>query len=125
MRILLVDDSPSTRNVFRQMLQNMGHKDIAEAADGIDAARLLEQDTIDLVISDWHIPNLDASGLLRTLRSSGNQVPVLVVISRAERCQALGALQAGANSYIIKPFDQKTLSERIQQAMANSTPPAT
>jgi len=125
MRILLVDDSPSTRLVLRDMLESMGYNDFVEVADGIDAARAMEQESIDLVVSDWRMPNMDGITLLKTLRANGNDVPVLIVITKAERCHAIAALQAGASSYIIKPFDSTTLAERIRQALANATPPTT
>jgi two-component system chemotaxis response regulator CheY len=123
MRILLVDDSASTRAMLRQMLSALGHKDIVEAADGIDAAKTLQQESPDLVICDWRVRHVDGNALLKTLRTNGNNVPVLIVITRTERCQAICALQAGANSYIVKPFDQNTLADRIRQAITNAAPP--
>ena len=123
MQILLVDNSPSTRSILKQMLEALGHEDVFEAADGIDAARFLEQNAVDLVITDWRMPNMDGLALLKTLRDSANGVPVLFLITKTERCQAISALQAGANSYIIKPFDQYTLAQRIRQALAHATPP--
>ena len=124
MRILLVDHSPSTRSMVRQMLVQLGHSDVTEVDDGIDAAKTLQRDSVDLVISDWRMPHMDGLALLNALRSEGNHVPVLVVMNKGERCLAISALQAGANSYIVKPFDESTLSDRIRQALANTeTPP--
>lgn len=124
MRILLVDHSPSTRATFRDMLEHLGHQDVVEATDGIDAAKILQGDGVDLVISAWRMPHMDGMALLTTLRGRGNSVPVLVIMNKSERCLAISALQAGANSYIIKPFDAHTLADRIRQAVINTeTPP--
>jgi len=117
MRILIVDNSVSTRVVLKQMLTDMGHNDVIEAADGIDAANILEKNAVDLVISDWEMPHMDGVELVRAIRRRGDDVPVVIVIGQSKRCEAIGALQAGANSYIVKPFDSTTLADRIMQAI--------
>ncbi len=117
MRILIVDDSVSTRAVLKQMLADLGHNDVIEAADGIDAANMLQKNAVDLVISDWEMPHMDGVELVKAIRSRGDDVPVVIVVGQSKRCEAIGALQAGANSYIVKPFDSTTLSDRIMQAV--------
>ena len=121
MRILLVDDSVATRAMLSTMLADLGYTDLLEAADGIDAGALLQKEDIDLVIVDIDAPHLSGIDLARTLRDAGNTVPLIMLINQCKRSSAISALQAGANTYIVKPFDAATLADRIRQAMENAT----
>ena len=119
MKILVVDDSRTMRRMLRKALGAMGYTSsgIIEASDGADAlSKLREHDfDIDIVLSDWNMPNMDGLSLLRRLRSGErtNRIPVIMVTGEAERQRVVEAIRAGARNYIVKPFTAETLRQKV------------
>jgi two-component system chemotaxis sensor kinase CheA len=115
-RILLVDDSVTTRALERSILEAAGY-DVLTAADGDDAWQLLSADeTVDLVVSDVDMPRMDGFALVETLRNSARHrdVPVILVTARDSEADRRRGLEAGADAYIVKSgFRQETLLDAI------------
>ena len=120
MRILVVDDFATMRRIISNVLRQLGFDNITEAEDGQRALSVLESEPIDFVITDWNMPNMSGLDLLKAIRSSPKlkDTPVLMVTAEALQENIIAAAQAGVNNYIVKPFDAKTLSEKIAKVFA-------
>jgi len=123
MKIMLVDDSRTLRNIERHTLNELGHTDIIEAGDGIEALGMITQGMPDLFLVDWNMPNMDGLALVKKLRELDKQVPIIMVTTEAEKSRVVEALKAGVNNYVIKPFTPQLLNAKIEQTLEklNST----
>ena len=118
MKILLVDDSRTIRNIQKNTLATMGLTDIIEAADGLEALGILETTRPDLVLVDWNMPKMDGITMIRKVRETDETLPMIMVTTEAEKSRVMEALKAGVNNYVVKPFTAETLSEKIAQTMS-------
>jgi len=114
MRALIVDDSRFVRGYLRGMLEECGIA-CAEAADGRAALELLHGDvTFDLALVDWNMPVMNGLEMLRQLRADGfSDLKVMMVTTEAENDYIVRALEAGADEYLMKPFDDAALNEKL------------
>jgi two-component system chemotaxis response regulator CheY len=121
MRILTVDDFSTMRRIIRNILRQLGYNHIIEADDGVAALEILQTQEIDLVISDWNMPNMNGLELLRAIRASNKlqNLPVLLVTAEALKDNVLEAVKSGVNGYIVKPFTAETLKEKIDTIFTN------
>ena len=120
MKVLLVDDSRTIRNIQKNVLAQMGYTDILEAADGVEALKLLESETPDLVLVDWNMPNMDGLTLVSRIRQKDTALPLIMVTTEAEKGRVIEALKAGVNNYLVKPFTGEVLSAKIEQTLAKA-----
>ena len=121
MKILLVDDSRTIRNIQKNVLTQLGYTDMIEANDGVEAMQLLSQNQVDLVLVDWNMPNMDGITLVRKIRETNKQLPLVMVTTEAEKSRVLEAIKAGVNNYVVKPFTAETLGEKITATLAKVT----
>ncbi len=117
MKILLVDDSRTIRNIQKNTLSGLGYEDVAEAADGLEALSAVSTAPPDLIILDWNMPNMDGLTFLGKIRAKGIKIPVIMCTTEAEKSRVIQALQAGANNYVVKPFTAEALAEKIDQTL--------
>lgn len=119
LRILVVDDFATMRRIIRNLLRDSDLKNVTEAEDGEAALKILQESTIDLVITDWSMPNMTGIDLLRSIRADEylKTIPVLLVTAEAKREQILEAVTLGVNGYIIKPFTAETLKEKLEKIL--------
>ena len=114
MRALIVDDSRFVRELLRGLLEK---KDIDcdEAADGrAGLEKLHSAPAFDLALVDWNMPEMNGLEMLRQLRSEGySDLKVLMVTTEAENDFILRALDAGADEYLMKPFDNEALTDKL------------
>ncbi|MBU9854088.1 chemotaxis response regulator CheY [Rahnella bonaserana] len=117
LRFLVIDDFATMRRIVRNLLQDLGFKNVEEAEDGQDALTKLRASTFDFVISDWNMPNLDGLQLLSEMRKDDvlKAIPVLMVTAEAKKENIIAAAQAGANGYVVKPFTAATLEEKLNK----------
>lgn len=115
MRILIVDDFSTMRRIVKNLLNDLGFTNTAEAEDGGSALTMLRNESFDFVITDWNMPGVTGIELLRGIRADPKlaRLPVLMVTAEAKREQIIEAAQAGVNGYIIKPFTAQTLEEKL------------
>ena len=126
MRVLIVEDEQRlAENVARSLHESAGYA-VDLAPDGEEALYMAETNPYDLVILDLMLPKVDGLSVLRRLRSSGAQVPVLVLTARDEKESVVALLNAGADDYVAKPFDLGELLARakalIRRGKGQSTP---
>jgi two-component system chemotaxis response regulator CheY len=115
MDVLVVDDAPTMRRIVRSLLRELGIKHVREAEDGSAALEQLKQQRADLVVSDWNMPQMTGIELLRAIRGDDGlkDIPVLMVTAESKKENIMEAVQAGVNNYIVKPFNAKTLEEKL------------
>ncbi len=124
MKILLVDDSRTIRNIQKNVLAQLGHTDIVEAADGVEALSQIAAHHPDLVLIDWNMPNMDGITLVRKIRETDKKLPLIMCTTEAEKARVLEAIKAGVNNYVVKPFTGETLAEKISATLAKVAAPA-
>lgn len=117
MRILLVDDSKTMRNIQKNILGQLGYNDVEEACDGQDALSKAAAYKPDLLLVDWNMPNMDGITFVKTYRAQGNKTPIVMVTTESEKVRVVEAIKAGVNNYIVKPFTPETLSERVNETI--------
>jgi len=118
MKIMLIDDSRTMRNIQKTVLAQIGHTDVVEAADGVDALSKVQAETPDLILLDWNMPNMDGMSFLKAFRERDKNTPVIMVTTEAEKARVIEAIKAGVNNYVVKPFTPDLLSQRIEETLA-------
>jgi two-component system, chemotaxis family, chemotaxis protein CheY len=113
--VLVVDDSTPIRMKLKSILREMGCKTLMEAVDGKEALAVLADNKVDLVLSDWNMPNLDGRGLVDVMKQTEklSKIPIIMISTEAEKAGILDLLMRGVSGYIVKPFTDNTVKERI------------
>ena len=124
-RILVVEDSASTRSFIRSALENAGRLgpcEIVEASSGFDALRLLPRGSYDLVIIDINMPDINGLELVQFIRKSEQHrdTPVLLISTQSSARDRERGLSLGANAYLTKPFTQELLIEETKRQLGLS-----
>lgn len=120
MKALVVDDSAVMRKVVIEALSRAGITNVSQAADGREAVAAVSKEDFDLILMDWNMPNMNGLEAVKTIRANGKQTPVIMVTTEAEKSRVVEALKAGANNYIIKPFNHETVAEKIQATLTGA-----
>jgi CheY-like chemotaxis protein len=117
-RILVVDDKPSSRELVRTILENVGY-DIEEAGDGIQALEAIRTNPPDLVLLDLQMPGLNGRQVLAELRAEDRfaDLPVVALTASAMAGDREKALAAGFTSYLSKPVTLSTLRSEVQRLL--------
>ena len=117
MNVLVVDDAATMRRIVRGLLRELGLKNIREAEDGAIALESLKTHKMDLVVSDWSMPNMNGLELLQEMKADGGlkHIPVLMVTAESKKENIMQAVQAGVSNYIVKPFNSQTLEEKLHK----------
>ena len=118
MKILIVDDAADIRAYISMTLEQWGFE-VEVACNGLTALQLIHQKAIQLVISDWMMPEMDGLELCRKLRSSdfGHYVYLIVLTAKTKSDDMVTGLSAGADDFISKPIDTEILKARIKSAI--------
>ncbi|MEN3038903.1 MAG: chemotaxis response regulator CheY [Candidatus Kryptonium sp.] len=116
-KILIVDDFSTMRKIIRNILTQLGFKNIVEADDGTTAMEILSKDKIDLIISDWNMPKMSGLELLKAVRSNEQtkDLPFIMVTAEAQKENILEAIKYKVSQYIVKPFTPETLKEKLEK----------
>lgn len=117
MKILVVDDFSTMRRIVKNLLSDLGFKNIEEADDGNTALPKLKSGNFDFLVTDWNMPGMTGIDLLKAVRADAQlaKLPVLMVTAESKREQIIEAAQAGVNGYVVKPFTAGTLEEKISK----------
>ena len=107
------------RRIVRGLLKEIGHANVDEAEDGVNALEALRRTTFDFVITDINMPNMDGFELLGEIKKDEllKHLPVLMVTAEARKEDIVRAAREGAAGYIVKPFTRTTLEEKVQKIM--------
>jgi two-component system chemotaxis response regulator CheY len=117
MDVLIVDDSAAIRKILKRVLQQaeipLGQ--VYEASDGVEAIERLKEQTVQLILSDINMPNMDGLQLLSILKASEawKSVPVVMVTTEGSQSKVLEAVELGAVGYVRKPFTADQIKEKL------------
>ena len=116
MHVLVVDDSKTIRSILKAFLTKWGFE-VTEAVNGVDAlAQLKQMEHADLVLVDWNMPEMDGIAFVRAVRADPgyDALPLMMVTTNSELDHVSTALDAGANEYIMKPFNGDMVKEKLE-----------
>ena len=113
--VLVVDDSRTLRRILVRELNTLGLTNIIEAGDGIEAVEVVKSKTVDLMLLDMEMPELDGLGVLQALKSDEayKQLPIIVISGADQFDKTIKCIEIGAEDYLPKPFDPILLRARI------------
>ena len=116
MPILVVDDYNTMTRIIRNLLRQIGFSDVDDASDGSNAFSKMQQKKYGLVISDWNMEPMTGYELLKQVRSDPGlgSTPFIMVTAESKTENVIAAKKAGANNYIVKPFNAETLKSKIE-----------
>lgn len=115
LRVLLVDDSPSARRFIRMTLENLGIGKFVEATNGREAVAVLADTQVDLVVTDYNMPEMDGRELVEYIRKQSwqNSVPVLMVTSVSDRTRLAAVQESGVSGICDKPFEAAVIKRLL------------
>jgi DNA-binding response OmpR family regulator len=119
-RILIVDDEPNVRLVFRTALESTGYT-VAEVEDGAAALEWLSGSAADVVLLDLQMPRVGGMEVLGRLRESGNDVPVVIVTAHGSIPDAVQAIKLGAIDFLTKPLNPESLRQVVAGVLHRHT----
>jgi two-component system, OmpR family, manganese sensing response regulator len=122
MKILLVDDEMEMANPLRHVLQRQGYA-VDVAYDGRSGNTLAREERYDLLILDWMMPQQSGLDICRQLRSRGDQTPVLFLTAKDTLDDRVEGLDAGADDYLVKPFELRELLARVRALLRRPAGP--
>jgi two-component system chemotaxis response regulator CheY len=117
MKVLIVDDFATMRRILKNIMKQIGFSSITEAENGKDALKILKEETIDLVLCDWNMPEMPGIDLLNAVRGDDQLkgTPFVMVTAEAQKENIIEAVKAGVSSYIVKPFTAETVEEKLKK----------
>lgn len=122
-KAVIVDDQLTMRSLMRSCLQQIGVKEVMDAADGEDGLKAIVSRPCNLIISDYNMPRLDGLGLLRAVRAHPPTAGTafIMLTGRSDVELVTRARQFGVNNYCVKPFTAQTLREKIEEVFGPLT----
>jgi two-component system, OmpR family, response regulator MprA len=116
MRVLVIEDDDAVRAAVRRALL-LGGYEVLQAPTGEEGLLRAQKDVPDAIVLDLGLPDIDGVEVTRTLRGSGNRTPILMLTARAAIENRVDGLEAGADDYLVKPYDVRELQARLKAIM--------
>ena len=107
-KVLVVDDSAVMRQIIKKNLKELGFAELSEAEDGAAGLKKVGEEPVDLIVSDWNMPNITGLEFFKEVRVDAKLKGIAFIMVISE------AVQAGVNQYIVKPFNAVQLEEKIK-----------
>ncbi len=122
LRVLIVDDSAYARRFIRRVLENLGIANFIEAANGKEALSVLGDGYVDLVVTDYNMPEMDGSELVKFIRTQSWQrsVPILMVTSESDEGRLAAVEDAGVSGICDKPFEPAIVKKILRKILAQA-----
>ena len=120
MKVMIVDDFATMRRILRNILKQIGFKNIIEADDGKHALKELKKEKVDLIMCDWNMPEMPGIDLLKKVRADDElkEIPFVMVTAEAQKDNILEAVKSGVSNYVVKPFTAETITEKLHKIFA-------
>ena len=120
MKVLVVDDFATMRKIIKNVLKQINIENVLEAENGKHALTVLKNDGVDLIISDWIMPEMTGIEFLKACKSDETikKIPFIMVTAEAQKDNIMEAIKSGVDNYIVKPFTPDKLREAIDKAKA-------
>jgi two-component system response regulator MprA len=119
--VLVADDDRAIRDALSRMLQLHGYR-VVPAADGAEALAAVGRGGIGLIVLDVLMPGIDGLQVCRVLRGQGDRTPVLMLTARVRTADRVAGLDAGADDYLVKPFEMDELLARLRALLRRAAP---
>ncbi len=119
MQVLIVDDSQIMRKIITGVLKKLNVNEILEAVNGQEAVDSASKNSnVGLIMMDWNMPTMTGLDAVKKIRAAGNKVPIIMCTTEGEKEKVLEALKAGANDYLVKPFNPKDIQSKLEKFLA-------
>ena len=120
--ILIVDDNEPMRMLIKNILRREGYERFPEADDGMSAYKILKDQQIDLIISDWNMPGMTGIDLLKKVRGDQDiaRTPFIMVSVEGLTISKKQAFASGADGFVTKPFSVKTLTDSVARVLGDT-----
>lgn len=120
MRVLVVDDFSTMRKIIKNVLKQINIENVLEAENGKHALEILKREQVDLIISDWIMPEMMGIDFLKACKSDETikNIPFIMVTAEAQKGSIMDAIKSGVDNYIVKPFTPEKLQDAIDKARA-------
>lgn len=119
MRLLLIEDDAALRTGLARQLEADGYR-VDQAGDGQEGLFLAEEYPVDLAIVDLGLPKLNGMTVVQRLRAGGKAIPILILTARSTWQDKVAGLEAGADDYLVKPFEYPELAARVKALLRRS-----
>jgi two-component system, chemotaxis family, chemotaxis protein CheY len=121
MPVLVVDDSRTMARLARNLLMLIGFNEVDDVYDGTTALARLRERQYGLVLCDWNMQPITGYALLKQIRADPilQRLPVIMLTAETTRENVIAAREAGANGYIVKPFNGETLKQKVAAVLAS------
>ena len=115
-KVLVVDDSAVMRQIIKKNLKELGFSELSEAENGAAGLKKASEEPVDLIVSDWNMPNMTGLEFLKAVRADASLkgIAFIMVTSESDKEKIMEAVKAGVNQYIVKPFNAIQLEEKIK-----------
>ena len=120
MRVLIIEDEKNLREQLQQQLQTDGYT-VDSSSDGKDGLYLASEYPIDAAIIDLGLPGMSGLDIIRQLRQQGKTLPILILTARGRWQDKVEGLEAGADDYLVKPFQMEELQARVKALLRRAT----
>jgi two-component system chemotaxis response regulator CheY len=122
MKVLVVDDFATMRKIIKNVLKQINVDSVLEAENGKHALTVLKGDTVDLIISDWIMPEMTGIEFLKACKADDaiKKIPFIMVTAEAQKDNIMEAIKSGVDNYIVKPFTPEKLKDAIDKAKARA-----
>ncbi len=119
-KVLFVEDSPTMRRIIANSLNRIGVTEVIEAEHGVDALEKLEGQQVDLILTDWNMPEMNGKELVEKLKTMDDykETPIIMITTRGMQDDVMTAIKIGVNGYIVKPFTPEVLKKKIAEIFA-------
>jgi len=115
-KVVIVDDDNRIRDLLRRFLSQEGF-DVLMAEDSRALARIMQRESVDLLVLDLMLPGEDGLSICRRLRAEGKKVPIIMLTAKGEDVDRIAGLEIGADDYLAKPFNPRELLARIHAVL--------
>jgi len=122
MKVLVVDDFATMRKIIKNVLKQINVDSVLEAENGKHALTVLKGDTVDLIISDWIMPEMTGIEFLKACKQDEEikKIPFIMVTAEAQKDNIMEAIKSGVDNYIVKPLTPEKLKDAIDKAKARA-----
>lgn len=122
MKVLVVDDFATMRKIVKNVLKQINIENVVEAENGKHALNVLKSEEIDLIISDWMMPEMTGIEFLKVCKEDEEKkkIPFIMVTAEGQKDSVMEAIKSGVDNYIVKPFTPDKLKEAIDKARARA-----
>jgi len=117
--LLIIDDSGVMRKVLKHHLSGIGYSNFVEAVDGAEGLKKLSEQKVDLIFCDWNMPEMNGLQFIQAVKSKETyqNIPLIMVTTISTQDEVVAALEAGARTYITKPFTKDDLKAKIDSVL--------